>query len=113
MKWLTYGKTLARYWRMTHDRRTPSIVRWLIYGGIAFTLIPEDWLPDWMPGLGLLDDAAVVPSVIGLSLLMIPDEVKHEYDERENRELALAKSGADLDRPEQRHFEDNYQRYMA
>jgi uncharacterized membrane protein YkvA (DUF1232 family) len=94
MRFLTYAKTLSRYWRMTQDRRTPAAVRWLIYGGIAVTLIPDDWLPDWMPGLGLLDDAAIIPSVIALSLLLVPEEVKRDYDAREERELAENKAEA-------------------
>lgn len=92
MRFLTYAKTLSRYWRMTQDPRTPAVVRWLIYGGIAITVIPDDWLPDWMPGLGLLDDAAIIPSVIALSLLLVPDEVKREYDAQERRELAEGKA---------------------
>src|SRR5436190_5436679 len=85
MRFIGFAKTLARYWRMTRDRRTPAAVRWLIYGGIAFTLIPDDWLPRPLSELGLIDDAAVLPSVIALSLLLIPKEVKDEYDAKEER----------------------------
>lgn len=88
MRFLGYAKTLSRYWRMTQDPRTPAIVRWMIYGGIAFTLIPDDWLPDWIPGLGLMDDAAIIPSVVAFSMLLVPDEVKREYNAQEKRELA-------------------------
>ncbi len=65
---------------MAHDPRTPAAVRYIIYGGIAFTLIPDDWLPEWIPGLGLLDEAAVLPGVIAASMLMIPQEVKDDAD---------------------------------
>ncbi|MEA2552869.1 MAG: hypothetical protein QOJ65_1045 [Fimbriimonadaceae bacterium] len=91
MRFIGFAKTLARYWRMTQDRRTPAAVRWLIYGGIAFTLIPDDWLPDWIPGLGLIDDAAVLPSVIAVSMLLIPEEVRREHDAKERMELAEGK----------------------
>lgn len=92
MRFLGYAKTLSRYWRMTQDPRTPSIVRWMIYGGIAFTLIPDDWLPDWIPGMGLMDDAAIIPSVIAFSMLLVPDEVKRDHNAREVRELAQNKA---------------------
>lgn len=72
---------------MAHDPRTPSAVRYIIYGGIAFTLIPDDWLPDWIPGLGLVDEAAVIPGIVAASMLLIPNEVKEE-SERENALLA-------------------------
>lgn len=65
---------------MAHDPRTPSAVRYLIYGGIAFSLVPDDWLPDWIPGLGLVDEAAVIPGVIAASMLLIPQEVKDDTD---------------------------------
>lgn len=84
-------RTLHRYWKMTQDPRTPAIVRWLIYGGIAFTVTPESvkekLLPDWIPGLGLLDDAAVVPSVVAASMLLIPKEVKEAHEEHAERAL--------------------------
>lgn len=92
MRFVGLAKTLARYWRMTQDPRTPGFVRWMIYGGIAVTLVPDDWLPDWVPGLGLLDEAAVLPSVIALSMLFVPEEVKREHDAREVRELAQRKA---------------------
>lgn len=65
---------------MAHDPRTPVAVRYIVYGGLAFTLIPDDWLPDWIPGLGLLDDAAVIPGVVAASMLLIPQEVKNDAD---------------------------------
>ena len=68
---------------MAHDPRTPAAVRYIIYGGIVFTVIPDDWVPDWIPGLGLIDDAAVIPGVIAASMLLIPKEVKEE-SERED-----------------------------
>jgi uncharacterized membrane protein YkvA (DUF1232 family) len=80
MRWISIVRTVHRYWRMAHDPRTPAICRYLVYGGIAFTLIPEDWMPDWIPGLGLVDDAAVLPGVIAASMLLIPQEVKEDHD---------------------------------
>ena len=61
---------------MAKDPRTPAIVRMMIYGGIAYTLMPVDLIPDWIPGIGLLDDAAVLPSLIAVAMLMTPREVK-------------------------------------
>ena len=87
MRFIMILKTLARYWRMAKDPRTPDIVRYLIYGGIAYTLSPVDLLPDFVPGLGLLDDAAVLPSVIALAMLLIPKEVKESHDAKEEMEI--------------------------
>ncbi|CAN5353374.1 hypothetical protein BH11ARM1_BH11ARM1_00170 [soil metagenome] len=73
---------------MAHDPRTPKAVKYLIYGGIVYTISPIDLLPDWIPGLGLIDDAAVVPSIIALAMVMIPKEVKQDADAKEEIEIA-------------------------
>ena len=83
---------------MAHDPRTPAAVRYIIYGGIAFTLIPDDWLPDWIPGLGLVDEAAVIPGIVAASMLLIPKEVKEESE----REDAL---DAERKRKQGAHYE--------
>lgn len=88
-------RTVHRYWRMAHDPRTPSVVRYLVYGGIAFTLIPDDWLPDWIPGLGLLDEAAVIPGVIAASMLLIPQEVKEDADRETEQGIEQKKKAGD------------------
>jgi uncharacterized membrane protein YkvA (DUF1232 family) len=87
MRWFSMVRTVHRYWRMAHDPRTPAAVRYLIYGGIAFTLIPDDWLPDWIPGLGLVDEAAVIPGVIAASMLLIPQEVKDDADKETEKAI--------------------------
>lgn len=89
MKMIAYAKLVARYWRMANDPRTPKIVKVLIVGGLMYTLSPIDILPDWVPFLGLLDDAAVLPSLIALSMLFIPKEVKQSHDKQEARELVV------------------------
>lgn len=66
---------------MANDPRTPKAVKWLIYGGIAYTLSPVDLIPDWIPGLGLVDDAAVLPGIIAVSMLLIPKSVKDDHDQ--------------------------------
>jgi uncharacterized membrane protein YkvA (DUF1232 family) len=87
MRFISIARTMARYWKMAHDPRTPSAVKYLIYGGIAYTLSPIDLLPDWIPGLGLIDDAAVLPSVIALSMILIPRTVKAQHDSRAQRNV--------------------------
>jgi uncharacterized membrane protein YkvA (DUF1232 family) len=86
-KYLMSLKTLARYWRMAKDPRTPKAVRWLIYTGLIYTFSPIDLMPDYVPGLGLLDDAAVLPGLITLAMMMVPKEVKKEHNAEEKTEI--------------------------
>ena len=100
MRWFSMIRTVRRYWKMAHDPRTPPVVRYLIYGGIAFTIIPDDWLPEWVPGMGLIDEAAVIPGVIAASMLLIPQEVKDDADqESEHHVETLKKAGPSYQPP--------------
>jgi uncharacterized membrane protein YkvA (DUF1232 family) len=87
MKWITVVRTLHRYWKMAHDPRTPAYVRYLIYFGVAYSVMPADLLPDFIPGLGLIDDAAILPGIIALAMILIPQEVKDSKDLKEHIEM--------------------------
>jgi uncharacterized membrane protein YkvA (DUF1232 family) len=100
MKHISVLRTLIRYWRMAHDPRTPPIVRYLIYGGLAYSLSPVDLLPDWIPGLGLLDDAAILPGVVAAAMLLIPQEVKEGEDKKAEQGIARKQVEAMEKRPE-------------
>ena len=100
MGWFSAFRTIRRYWKMAHDPRTPKAVRYIIYGGVAFSLVPDDWLPDWIPGLGLIDEAAVIPGVIAASMLLIPQEVKNDtLQEDEAKVERNRKAGAHYNPP--------------
>ena len=87
MNFVIFAKTLMRYWRMTQDPRTPPVVRGLIYLGIAATVAPKKIIPKNVPGLGLIDDKALVPAVIALAMVLIPKRVREEYNREEKREI--------------------------
>src|SRR4051794_26591489 len=87
MNLIVIAKTMMRYWRMAQDPRTPAVVRGLVYLGIAATIAPKKLRPKNVPGLGLIDEAALVPSIIALAMLLIPKQVKEEYDRKEKQEI--------------------------
>lgn len=79
---------------MAHDPRTPKAVRYLIYGGIVYSLSPIDLLPDWIPGLGLLDDATILPGVIAAAMLLVPQAVKEDEDRKAEAGIAAKQVAA-------------------
>jgi uncharacterized membrane protein YkvA (DUF1232 family) len=56
------------------DPATPSRVRLMIMGGLAYFVLPFDGLPDILPLIGFTDDAAVIAAVIAAVRLHMRDE---------------------------------------
>jgi uncharacterized membrane protein YkvA (DUF1232 family) len=54
-------------WRLLRDQREPLWTKLLIPGvALAYVLLPVDILPDVLPGLGQLDDLAVIAFALKL-----------------------------------------------
>lgn len=49
------------------DRETPARTKGLVFAGLAYFILPFDVIPDWIPGLGFTDDAAVLAATIALA----------------------------------------------
>jgi uncharacterized membrane protein YkvA (DUF1232 family) len=66
------GKLLLR---LARDPRVPRRSK-LLFGGIAvYLLVPFDVIPDWIPGLGQLDDLVLVAFALDAMLNRVPPEV--------------------------------------
>ncbi len=54
---------LAAYYCAT-DGKTPMYVKAVLMGALAYFIIPYDVIPDFIPGLGFTDDAAILAAAI-------------------------------------------------
>ncbi len=59
-------------------KETPIIAKMLAALAIGYALSPIDLIPDFIPFIGLLDDLIIVPVLIYLTVMMIPDEILEE-----------------------------------
>ena len=67
------------------DRRTPTHVRVVLLGALAYFIAPFDFVPDMLPIVGLTDDAAVLAAAFKL----VWDNIKPEH--RDAAQVALAR----------------------
>ena len=59
-------------WIAVRDRRTPWYARAIGVLVTAYALSPIDLIPDFIPVLGLLDDAILVPAGLWLFVRLVP-----------------------------------------
>ena len=66
-------------WLAARDPRTPWYAR--VFGLLvtAYALSPIDLIPDFIPVLGLLDDAILIPLGLWLFMRMLPEGLLEEH----------------------------------
>jgi uncharacterized membrane protein YkvA (DUF1232 family) len=60
------------------------MAKFLLGLALAYTLLPFDLIPDFIPVIGHLDDIIIVPALVFFALKMIPKEVIEECRTRVN-----------------------------
>ncbi len=69
------------------DPRTPWYARAFALAIAAYALSPIDLIPDFIPVLGYLDEAILLPLAILLAVRMVPSDIMAEH------RMAAAKAG--------------------
>ncbi len=67
------------------DPTTPTRVRGVLFGALAYFVMPFDVIPDFVAGLGFTDDAAVLAMALGL----VSRYIKPRHMERAREALGL------------------------
>ena len=80
------AQTYALYLAYRHPR-TPWYAKVFAALVVGYVFSPIDPIPDFIPGVGLLDEMVVVPIGVWIAAKMIPQEVMEECQERA-REVA-------------------------
>jgi uncharacterized membrane protein YkvA (DUF1232 family) len=67
-------------WRLWRDARVPGWIKLIPFAGLVYLLSPIDLIPDLMlPGLGQLDDLAVVLLAVKMFVDLSPPGVVREH----------------------------------
>ena len=62
-------------WFAYRNPATPLLVKALCVFVVAYALSPIDLIPDFIPVLGYVDDALLLPALIWLAVRLLPKEV--------------------------------------
>jgi uncharacterized membrane protein YkvA (DUF1232 family) len=83
-------------WLVARDPRTPWAARLLCLLIAAYALSPIDLIPDFIPVLGLLDDALLIPAGLWLVARLLPAGLmdEHRAAARAAADRPVSKAGA-------------------
>jgi uncharacterized membrane protein YkvA (DUF1232 family) len=66
-------------WRLMFDPRVPLWVKTIVPASLIYLITPIDIVPDVIPGLGQLDDLAVIIIGVRLFIDLCPPEIVREH----------------------------------
>lgn len=77
---LTHLPSFAKLFsRLIKDPRVSASSKLIVVGILAYVILPTDLLPDFLVGVGQLDDLAVILGGLKLFLRRCPPEVVQEH----------------------------------
>ena len=63
---IPFAEDLAAAWYCAVDPKTPTRVKAVLMGAVAYFVLPADMIPDVLLGIGFTDDATVLATAIGI-----------------------------------------------
>jgi uncharacterized membrane protein YkvA (DUF1232 family) len=72
-------KNIKLIWRLLNDRRISPWLKMIIPVTLLYLLFPVDIVPDFAPGLGQLDDIAVILLGLKFFVEMCPEEIVRQH----------------------------------
>jgi len=68
-------RELAVYRLVLRHPQTPWLAKCFLGLAVGYLLLPFDFIPDFIPIIGQLDDVVIIPALLYLALLLIPKTV--------------------------------------
>lgn len=67
------------YQAVIKDKRTPLLGKIFLSLAVGYFFLPFDLIPDFIPVVGHLDDAIIIPALVFIALQIIPRELIEEH----------------------------------
>lgn len=83
-------------WRLARDPRVPARTKATLFLLGGYIASPIDLIPDALPGIGQLDDIAVIAFVLDQMLNRVPEEVVREHWDGDQDILEVIKEILDI-----------------
>ena len=84
--WTKFRKELILAWAILRDVRTPASAKLATIAAVLYVISPIDFVPDFIPILGWLDDGLVAILLLKLAQKLLPAELlaslKATFDQR-------------------------------
>jgi len=74
----SFRREMTVYQGIRQHPRTPKLAKVLIGIAVAYAVSPIDLIPDFVPVLGHLDDAIIIPLLLLAALKLIPKDVMED-----------------------------------
>lgn len=66
-------------WRLVRDPRTPLGPKLFLAGAVALIVSPINWIPNFIPVLGQMEDLALLMLALNLFLKRVPPALRQEH----------------------------------
>ena len=93
---LLLPRLLKLLYRLSRDPRVPARSKATLFILGGYLASPVDLIPDFIPGVGQLDDIAIIAFVLDQMLNRIPEEIVREHWEGDEDVLQVLKEILDI-----------------
>jgi uncharacterized membrane protein YkvA (DUF1232 family) len=93
---LLVPRLLQLLWRLTRDPRVPARSKATLFILAGYLALPFDIIPDFIPGLGHIDDLMVIAFALDQIINRVPPEVVQEHWDGDGDVLQIVQEILDI-----------------
>lgn len=93
---LVAPRLIKLLWRLTRDPRVPARSKAILLVLGAYLASPIDIIPDFVPGIGHVDDLIIAAFALDQMLNQVPEEVLREHWEGDDDVLKIVREILDI-----------------